>query len=65
VHFFTKNRAFDISRARRELGYEPQVKTREGVRRLAGWLIEAGHLPPRPTAGATSEPEHAIAESGR
>lgn len=29
---------FDISRARRELGYEPGVTTAEGMRRLAAWL---------------------------
>lgn len=44
VDFFTKSRAFDISRARAELGYAPQVSLREGIRRTldsyrtAGWL---------------------------
>lgn len=30
-------RVFDISRARRELGYEPQVDLREGLRRTVDW----------------------------
>jgi nucleoside-diphosphate-sugar epimerase len=38
VDFFTKSRAFDISRARAELGYEPAVSLQEGIRRtLAGY----------------------------
>ena len=37
VDFFTKSRAFDISRARVELGYNPRVGLREGVRRCLEW----------------------------
>ena len=38
---------FDISAARRDLGYEPQVSIDEGLRRLADWLVKnVGHLPP-------------------
>ena len=44
VDFFTKSRAFDISRARRELGYEPRVGLREGIRRTLGWYRDAGWL---------------------
>lgn len=29
---------FDISKARRDLGYEPQISTEEGMRRLCAWL---------------------------
>jgi nucleoside-diphosphate-sugar epimerase len=29
---------FDISAARRDLGYQPRVSTAEGMRRLAEWL---------------------------
>lgn len=32
---------FDLSAARRDLGYEPRVKLEEGLRRLAGWLRAA------------------------
>jgi len=31
---------FDISAARRDLGYEPRVSTAEGMRRLGAWLRE-------------------------
>jgi nucleoside-diphosphate-sugar epimerase len=40
VDFFTKSRAFDISRARRELGFEPRVGLREGIRRTLEWYRE-------------------------
>ena len=33
VDFFTKSRAFDITRARAELGYAPHVGLREGMSR--------------------------------
>jgi nucleoside-diphosphate-sugar epimerase len=41
VDFFTKSRAFDIGRARRELGYAPQVSLREGIRRTMEWYRSA------------------------
>jgi dihydroflavonol-4-reductase len=44
VDFFTKSRAFDISRARAELGYEPQVSLREGIRRTLDWYRQNGWL---------------------
>jgi nucleoside-diphosphate-sugar epimerase len=33
VEFYTKSRAFDIARARREIGYAPRVGLREGINR--------------------------------
>jgi dihydroflavonol-4-reductase len=44
VDFFTKSRAFDISRARAELGFSPQVTLRDGVRRTLAWYREQGWL---------------------
>ena len=44
VDFFTKSRAFDISRARAELGYAPQVTLREGIRRTLDWYSREGWL---------------------
>ncbi len=44
VDFFTKSRAFDISRARAELGYAPQIGVREGVRQTLEWYRRAGWL---------------------
>ena len=40
VDFFTKSRAFDISRARAELGYAPAVGLREGIHRTLAWYRE-------------------------
>lgn len=37
VDFFTKSRAFDISRARTELGFAPVVGLREGIGRTLEW----------------------------
>ena len=37
VDFYTKSRAFDISRARKEIGYAPQVGLREGSSRTLDW----------------------------
>jgi nucleoside-diphosphate-sugar epimerase len=44
VDFFTKSRAFDINRARAELGYAPQVDLRDGIRRTLTWYKERGWL---------------------
>ena len=40
VDFFTKSRAFDISRARAELGFSPAVGLDEGIRRTLAWYRE-------------------------
>ena len=44
VDFFTKSRAFEISRARAEIGYAPQVSLRDGIRRTLAWYKERGWL---------------------
>jgi len=44
VDFFTKSRAFDISRAREEVGYAPQVGLRDGIRRTIDWYRAQGWL---------------------
>ncbi|HWK08488.1 MAG TPA: NAD-dependent epimerase/dehydratase family protein [Vicinamibacterales bacterium] len=44
VEFFTKSRAFDISRARAELGFAPAVGLREGIRRTLAWYRAQGWL---------------------
>lgn len=44
VDFFTKSRAFDISRARAELGYAPAVGLRDGIGRTLAWYREQGWL---------------------
>jgi nucleoside-diphosphate-sugar epimerase len=37
VDFYTKSRAFDITRARQELGYDPKVGLRDGIARTLTW----------------------------
>ena len=44
VDFFTKSRAFDISRARAELGFAPQISLRDGIRNTLAWYKERGWL---------------------
>lgn len=44
VGFFTKNRYFTYEKARRVLGYEPQVSHEEGMKRTAQWYFENGYL---------------------
>jgi nucleoside-diphosphate-sugar epimerase len=44
VDFFTKSRAFDITRAREELGYTPAVPLRDGIRRTLDWYKQHGWL---------------------
>jgi nucleoside-diphosphate-sugar epimerase len=42
VEFFCKDRAFSIDKAKRLLGYKPQVSLREGLARTAAWYREEG-----------------------
>ncbi|MEO7275809.1 MAG: NAD-dependent epimerase/dehydratase family protein [Vicinamibacterales bacterium] len=44
VDFFTKSRAFDVSRARAELGFAPKVGLNEGIRRTLDWYRSAGWI---------------------
>jgi nucleoside-diphosphate-sugar epimerase len=44
VDFFTKSRAFDIHRARTEIGYAPRVGLRDGIGRTLEWYRVHGWL---------------------
>lgn len=44
VDWYRQNRAFKIDRAKRDLGYRPQVGLDEGLRRTAAWYREEGYL---------------------
>ncbi len=44
VDFFTKSRAFDISRARAEIGFAPQVSVRDGIARTLKWYRQEGWI---------------------
>ncbi len=38
--FFCKDRAFDTSKIRRDLGFQPQIDLEEGLRQTARWYQE-------------------------
>ncbi len=44
VDFYTKSRAFDISRARAEIGYAPAVGLRDGIARTLAWYRQHGWI---------------------
>lgn len=44
VDFFRKTRAFDISRAKRSLGFNPSTALERGVASTAEWYRASGHL---------------------
>ena len=44
VDFYRKSRAFDTTRARQELGYNPAIDLKSGIARTAAWYREAGLL---------------------
>jgi 2-alkyl-3-oxoalkanoate reductase len=44
VDWYRQNRAFDISRAKRELGYLPRVELDEGLRLTGAWYRRMGYL---------------------
>jgi nucleoside-diphosphate-sugar epimerase len=44
VDFFVKDRAFDISKARRDLGYSPKIGLEEGIGRTVDWYRKRGWL---------------------
>jgi len=44
VAFFKKDRAFDISKAKKILGYRPAFDLKEGIHLTAKWYLEHGHI---------------------
>ena len=44
VDWFKQNRSFDISKARRLLGYEPRVDLKTGLKQTGDWYRECGYL---------------------
>jgi nucleoside-diphosphate-sugar epimerase len=44
VDFFTKSRAFDITRAREELGFSPAITLRDGIHRTMAWYRSQGWI---------------------
>jgi 2-alkyl-3-oxoalkanoate reductase len=44
VDWYRQNRAFDITRARRELGYDPKIELDQGLRLTGAWYRQMGYL---------------------
>ncbi len=44
VDWYRQNRAFNIAKARQDLGYEPVVDIDDGLRRTAAWYRDNGYL---------------------
>ena len=54
VDFFTNNRDYDISKARRMLAFRPRVALRDGIRETAAWYERQGLLRRSPEARAAA-----------
>jgi nucleoside-diphosphate-sugar epimerase len=52
VDWYRQNRAFDIRKAKRDLGYKPGVDLREGLAKTAAWYRTEGYLPMPAVAAA-------------
>jgi nucleoside-diphosphate-sugar epimerase len=46
VRYLTENRAYDISKIKKELGYRP-IKLEEGIKKTIEWYIQNGYLRPK------------------
>jgi nucleoside-diphosphate-sugar epimerase len=44
VDWYRQNRAFDITRAKRELGYHPRIKLEQGLQLTGIWYRQKGYL---------------------
>jgi nucleoside-diphosphate-sugar epimerase len=44
VDWFRQNRAFNIQKAKKELGYQPKVDLKEGLAKTAQWYRQQGYL---------------------
>jgi nucleoside-diphosphate-sugar epimerase len=44
VDWYRQNRAFDISKAKQQLGYDPKVGLDEGLKKTADWYKDNGYL---------------------
>jgi nucleoside-diphosphate-sugar epimerase len=44
VDFYTKSRAFSIEKAKRLLGYHPEVRLNDGIRETLDWYVANGYI---------------------
>jgi nucleoside-diphosphate-sugar epimerase len=51
VDWYRQNRAFDIGKAKRDLGYQPRVGLRDGLEQTAAWYRENGYIQDRTRPG--------------
>jgi dihydroflavonol-4-reductase len=56
VDFFTKSRAFSIEKAKRLLGYRPEVRLSDGIRETMDWYVANGYLRPTGHLEAAYQP---------
>jgi dihydroflavonol-4-reductase len=57
VDFYTKSRAFSIEKAKRLLGYRPEVSLEDGIRRTLDWYVANGDIDSlRPAAVGHARP---------
>ena len=50
LSFFLHSKPLSIDKARRELGFAPEVKFRDGIARAIAWYRDRGWLPPAPSS---------------
>ncbi len=60
VDWYRQNRAFDITRAKQELGYRPQIELDEGLRLTGIWYRQQGYL----DAAFTGQTQPMASEAG-
>lgn len=53
--WYSQNRAFDIRKAKHDLGYRPLVGLDEGLRRTASWYRAEGYLPTPAIVSASAQ----------
>jgi nucleoside-diphosphate-sugar epimerase len=56
VDFYTKSRAFSIEKARRLLGYRPEVSLEDGIRETLEWYVANGYIDAAGPSVATRQP---------
>jgi nucleoside-diphosphate-sugar epimerase len=56
IDFYTKSRAFTIEKARRLLGYRPEVDLEQGIRKTLDWYVAQGYIDVAPATQRLGPP---------